>query len=55
MALVAFHAVNIVETLHYVERKHAQGVRIFHLAQSLHAKAAGINVAFSANRAWGAI
>jgi len=34
-----------VEPLHYVERKHAQGVLSFHVVRIFHARAAGTNAA----------
>jgi len=50
----ARHAM-ILEALHYVEEKHVWRVRIFHVLQSFHVKAAGagVGVAASANLAYG--
>ena len=45
----------ILEALHYVEEKHVQHVRIFHVLQSFRVKAAGASVAASANLAYGAV
>ena len=45
----------ILEALHYVEEKHVQHVRIFHVLQSFHAKAAGASAAASANLAYGTV
>ena len=50
----ARHA-KILEALHYVEEKHVQHVRIFHVLQSFRVKAAGASVAASANLAYGAV
>ena len=40
----------IVEALHYVEEKHAQDVRSFHVVRIFHFGAAGTNAARPANR-----
>ena len=39
----------IVEALHYVEEKHAQDVRSFHVVRIFHFRAAGTNAARPAN------
>ena len=54
LTISARHA-KILEALHYVEEKHAWHVRIFHVLQSFHAKAAGASVAASADLAYGAV
>ena len=44
----AFHG-HISETLRYMEIKHAQRVRKFHIVQSFRARAPGIKAAYVAN------
>jgi len=44
----------ILKPLRYMEGKHAQEVRKFQLLQKLHAKAIGMNAAFSTDQACGA-
>ena len=50
----ARHA-KILEALHYVEEKHVWHVRIFHVLQSFHVKAAGASMTAPANLAYGTV